>query len=352
MILKGLRIGYVPYTGDLSAPADRRRFCYYAKRRNLAFEIAKPSEAYDLVILTQRADLSVWHKYCNGNAGLVYDAIDSYLAIPQWDLKGKLRGLSKFVTRQSRYLQLNHQRAIQQICQRADAVICTTEEQKKCILPFCENIHIILDFHANDIRVVKTNYSCGDVFNFVWEGLASSGIPFDLFREILDPIGRQRRIALHLVTDLAYYRYHDKYVKCDTVEQARKVFADFTGAVYLYQWNAQLLSSIISGCDLALIPIPLNDAFRAGKPENKLVLFWRIGVPTVVSATPAYERVMQRCGLPMACRTLSEWHTTIEKYMDDESARRHTGETGRRFAEENYGEEVLLKRWDTLFDSL
>ena len=38
--LKKLKIGYVPMSRDLKHPGDRRRFLYYAKQRNINFEIA------------------------------------------------------------------------------------------------------------------------------------------------------------------------------------------------------------------------------------------------------------------------------------------------------------------------
>jgi glycosyltransferase involved in cell wall biosynthesis len=352
MILQNLRIGYVPATSDLSAPSDRRRFCYYARKRNLRFEIAEPSKTYDLVVLNQRADLSIWHNYRKGNAKIVYDAIDSYLAVRSGDVKGKLRGWSKFLTRQSRYPQLDYRRAVQQMCRRADAVVCSTEEQKKLILPFCGNVHRILDFQAGDITRIKTDYACGEVFSFVWEGLASSGIPMDMLREILEPIRHRRKIALHLVTDLTYFRFHDLYVKCNTVDQVHRTFNGFANKVYLYQWNAHMLSQIVCACDLALIPIPLDDAFRTGKPENKLILFWRMGIPVVTSATPAYERVMQQCGLSMACKNPQDWQETIGRYMNDDGMRRYAGQIGRRFAEDYYSEEKILRRWDDVFSSL
>ena len=40
MNLKELKIGYVPYLPDLSQPADRRRFPFFAKTNNVPFEIA------------------------------------------------------------------------------------------------------------------------------------------------------------------------------------------------------------------------------------------------------------------------------------------------------------------------
>ena len=37
----------------------------------------------------------------------------------------------------------------------------------------------------------------------------------------------------------------------------------------------------------------MNDPMMVGKPKNKLLLFWRMGLPTLVSAIPSYKRAMQ-----------------------------------------------------------
>jgi len=348
MNFNDIRIGYVPFSKRFSHPADRRRFCYYAQKRNIKFETAKPSEAYDLIVLTENADLSVWYDYHKGKAKIIYDLIDSYLSIPRWNPKDLLRGVAKYVTRQSRYLRLDYRKAIEEMCKRADAVICTTDEQKQEILHYCKNVHIILDIHNSAIRLVKTDYSSEDVFNFVWEGFPENIETFYEIREVFKHLKIKHNIALHVVTDLEYGRFMRKYWKVNTKDVAHKFFNN----VYIYEWNEQLLSTIITACDMALIPIPLNDPLYKGKPENKLLLFWRMGVPTVVSATPAYERTMQRCSLPMACRSQEEWIVTLEKYIVDKSARQEAGQRGRAFVEENYSEEKILASWDNLFSTV
>ena len=91
--LRELRIGYAPCSTTFEAPGDRRRFCYYAKKRNIPFEIARPSQAYDIVVVTQTADVSLWRQYPRERAKIIFDFVDSYLAIPRFDLKGLLRGV-------------------------------------------------------------------------------------------------------------------------------------------------------------------------------------------------------------------------------------------------------------------
>lgn len=343
-----VRIGYVPCSSKLNLPGDRRRFCHYANKRKIKFEIARPFHDYDFIIVTERADKSVWAKYRRAKAKIIYDFVDSYLAVPRYDLKGILRGLAKYISRESRYPELNYWKAIENMCRRADAVICSTEEQKQDILKFCKNVHIVLDFHNNVVQKVKYDYSSGDIFKFVWEGLPYNIGSLFQIKDVLKQLQTRHKIALHIVTDLEYYKYMGRYCRQNIGTLTRKLFDN----VVLHEWNEDTCASIITGCDLALIPISLSDSLAAGKPENKLLLFWRMGLPVVVSATPAYSRAMQRCGLPMACRTKTEWLKTLEKYIKHKSARSEAGERGRAFSENYCGQEKTLASWDEVFRSV
>ena len=77
-----------------------------------------------------------------------------------------------------------------------------------------------------------------------------------------------------------------------------------------------------------------------------------MGVPTITSATPAYERAMAKAGLSMACHDKNEWLDNLEKYMTDETARRTAGVAGKALADSAYGEEIILHKWDKLLNSL
>jgi hypothetical protein len=354
MRLKDLKIGYAPLSKKFDHPGDLRRFCYFAEKRNIKFEHANPSEVYDLVVLTQNADISIWSEYQKENCKIIYDFVDSYLNVPRWNLKGLLRGSAKYIAGQSRYLRLNHWKALQAMCKRADGVACSTEEQKKSILPSCDNVHVILDFHFNLMRSTKVDYSAGKPFNLVWEGLPGNlKFVFDI-SEVLEELSAKYDIAFHAVTDLSYGKYMRNYCIRSTLPLANKIFKNS----YVHEWKTENLASTVSSFDLAIIPIPLNKPFgldnslAIGKPENKLLLLWRMGMPTVVSATPAYQRVMDQCGLPMTCRTQDEWFNTLEKYMNDETLRREAGQNGKFFVENNYSEDILLSKWDDLISSV
>lgn len=349
MDLSRLRVGYVPYSKSLDRPGDKRRFVHYAKARNIKFEIADPQKKYDLVVLSQAADLSIWSNYdLNGRSKVVYEAINSYLAVPKGEIKGRLRGLAKFVSRKSKYPRLNEWKSIKAMCKRADAVVCSTAEQRTDIQPYCSNVHVILDVHSRVSNRVKTNYELGDVFNIVWEGMADNAYQFNLLKSVLREIDTRHEIALHLVTDLAFYKYLGKYGKKHTSETLKGLCK----RVYIYEWNELMCSEIVCASDLAIIPIDTSNPLALGKPENKLLLLWRMGIPVVTSATPSYNRAMLKAGLDATCLSHEDWISNIENCITCAKSRRENGLAGKRLAETEYSEQLTLDKWDKLFETL
>lgn len=346
------RVGFSALRNDFTRPDARRRFAHFARMRGLPFEAALPDVPYDLVVSTMGGDLSVWSKLPR-TTKLVLDFVDSYFAIPRSDAKARARGLIKFAIGHTRSLHVDYRALMEAACRRADAVVCCTEEQRQSILPFCDNVHPILDFQPETQFATKPDWRAGDPFNVVWEGLPQNLGEFTVVAGVLRELKKRRRIALHLVTDLELARVSTDVLKQPTQRFVKKLLG--FGDVFLYQWNHRTLSAIATACDLAVIPLRLDDAFAAGKSENKLILFWRMGVPVVASATNAYRRAVEGAGLAQLgtlCATPEEWTRAIERMMDDEGARREAAEKGRRFAEAEHGEARLAERWDQALASV
>jgi len=346
--LNQVSIGYIPISNSLNSPGDKRRFPYYACKRNLHFEIADPSKNYDLVVLTQGADLSVWSQERSERPVIVYDFIDSYLAIPKSNLKGLSRGLAKFLSGQSKYLKLNYWNAIADMCSRADAVVCSTEEQKSDILKYCSNVHIILDAHSCVARSIKTDYTCNRPFRLVWEGLPQNIGSLRLLSIALNQLRDAYPIEVHIVTDQFYNRFLGKYGRSNILNLAKKMFSD----VHFHEWNESTVSDIICSCDLAVIPLDLSDPFAAGKPENKLLLLWRMGMPVITSSTPAYLRAMNSAGMNYTAKDDQDWLALLMKLIQNYDYREKAGLMGKTYVQNKYSETNLLAQWDSLFATL
>lgn len=343
-----MRIGYAPYGRDLTSPADRRRFPYYAEKRGIAFELADPESAYDVVIVTPRADLRRWTAYRPGEAKLVFDIVDSYLDIPRTNPKAILRGPAKFAAGESSTPFFSWRRALERVLERADAATCATPEQARAIERFCANVHPILDFQTNLISAVKQDYAAGAPFKLVWEGLGENVRWFSEIAAPLAELASRRPLQLHLATAVRFKQLSQRFWVRDTIEIARRWFDD----VRIHPWTEGGVAGVATACDLAVIPLPLDRPFERGKPESKLVSFWRMGMPTITSATPAYRRVMDAAGQRLYCASEAEWREALERLAGDRDARERAGRAGREFADAEYADERLLAKWDRMLESL
>jgi glycosyltransferase involved in cell wall biosynthesis len=343
-----MRIGYAPYDSTLRQPADRRRFPYYAERRGVSFELADPSRAYDLVVITPRADIGAWSRYRPGRAKLVFDIVDSYLAIPRTNPKAILRGPAKFAAGEARHPFFSYRRALESMMGRADAVTCATPEQAAEIEPICPNVHPILDFQSRLVGRVKNDYGSGRPFRLVWEGLGENVRWFGEVERALAQVDRSHPLVLHLITAIEYRQLVQRFWRRQTRRIAKRQF----GRVRIYQWSEEMVSVIATACDLAVIPLPLDRPLERGKPESKLVSFWRMGMPVVTSATPAYMRTMRAAEQPLHCASEAQWVEVLGRLIEDEGARERAGREGRAFAEREYGDKRLMASWDQVLDSL
>jgi hypothetical protein len=345
--LAGLRVGYSPYTPTLTHPGDRRRFVFYARQRGIEFELADPSREYDVVVLSERADIVTWARR-GPETRIVYDLIDGYLGIAPTDWKARGRGLAKFLVRETRRPALDYRAAIERMCRRADCVVCTSPLQRDDIGGLSDNVQVILDAHFDLVSDVKQSYTAVDGPNLVWEGLPENVGSLTPVASALRQTQSADTAVAHLVTDLWFHRYLSRVWRRSSVTLARRLFP----RVYLYEWNPRMLSAIVTACDLAVLPLDVSDPFLARKPENKLLLFWRMGVPVLASPSPAHEQAMESAGVDMLCRTPEEWVAKLDRYLVDEDERRAAGEQARRYVEATHTEERLLAAWDAVFESV
>lgn len=346
-MLKSVKIGVElqPFTPEM--PAFRRRFGCYLKRRGLPWELADYNKRYDLVLVHHSGDLTKWKNYAHGK--IIFDYNDDYLAINLDGVKALARGLAKFVSRRWSNLVLDYRVAYREMMKRADAMVCCTEAQRAQALPLCQNVHKILDIQADDNWKIKEEYVSSTPFNLVWEGLPSfAGL--QSLSGVIQNVQMRCPCALHLITALSGYRHLENIRKFSVKDEVAKLLP--FNNVWLYEWNPILFTKIVTACDLGIIPINMNDPFWVGKPANKLLFFWRMGMPTLVSGTPEYKAMMSAAGIDMICESEDEWVAKLDVYINDESIRRAAGQRGLAFVREHFSEEKQLAQWDQVLESV
>ena len=346
MKLTQARIGYAGYSRDFSAPGDRRRFAAHAKAKGLAFEYANIARDYDLLLLTHNADIPGWTERKKRNPGLklVFELADSYFT--RTKLAGRyLKGLARRVLGVDSRLSRDFLSTLISACEAADAVICSTDEQAQTIRRFNRNVVTSFDWFGDDIGAPKTDYRRGEKLRLVWEGQSTTLKNLRSIRDVLNDL--RDKIELHVVTDPTVYRYFGRFLPHPSKDLLEGIECD----VHFHEWDRATFSQRITDADLAIIPIDPADAFARGKPENKLVMLWQLGMPVLTSDTPAYRRAMEGSGLDLVCSDSADWRTKLERMTAaSDSEREELARHARVFAERAYSKDEFLKRFDRAFE--
>ncbi|HJO79497.1 MAG TPA: hypothetical protein QGI67_02770, partial [Acidimicrobiales bacterium] len=145
-----------------------------------------------------------------------------------------------------------------------------------------------------------------------------------------------------------------RYMNRFLVSRTEDVVSDWGIEVRLHQWSIDTLTEVARGCDIAIVPVDLADPMALGKPENRMRIFWRLGLPVVASASPANVRAASLAGLEdrVLCTTTDDWRRTLEYLHHRPDDRLAIAQAGQAAALCAYSEESLVQRWDRLFESL
>jgi glycosyltransferase involved in cell wall biosynthesis len=339
-------IKVIPINKNFNSPGDRRRFSGYLDIKKIPYVLPKSSQEGKLVFLTQGADITSWEK--NKYAYIIYDLTDSYLAIRKLNFKGWLRGLAKFFSKQHKYLQFSYWTSLENMCRRANMVICSTKEQKKTISKYNKNVKIILDMKDREAgSLKKTNYKTGKIFNLVWEGLPQNIYLLEGIAEVICELSKKYKIRINLISDPKFYLFLNKYFQKQTDKFLEKIFKDKSLFRFI-EWKAETYFKHIVNSDLAIIPTDLNDSFISGKPQNKLLLFWRLGVPVITSKSSAYKFAMHEAGLKNYCENNFQWMKEIEKMITSENLRVRNATLGYKYANYYYGNRNIINKWNAI----
>lgn len=340
-------IGYLPHGLDLERPVDRRRFPRYAAMRGLAFDVVSDWDAHETVVLSTRADVTQWVR-APDDRRIIVDLPDAFLDEP-WGPKRGGRGLAKWASGEVGRPVLRYRRAMERMLERADAVVCSTDRQAERIARHNGNVHPILDFHGEFECLPPDALSSGRL-DLVWEGLTATLPAIRPVLPALRSLAGGLEMRLHLVTDLDAPRYMNRFL----ARRTEDLVAGWGIDVELHEWSIETLTEVARRCDIAIVPVDLTNPMAVGKPENRMRIFWRLGVPVVASATPANVRAASLAGLGdrVLCSTNTDWENILKGLHARPEDRLVVAAAGQATALTTYSEESLAERWDRLFGSL
>ena len=343
----GRNLGYVPYDLRLRRPADRRRFPRYAAMRDLPFDLVSGWDRHDVIVLSSIADFTKWVE-APSDRGVVLDLPDAFLD-ERAGMRTRGRGFAKWIGGELSRPVVRYRRLVERMLDRADVVVCSTDEQAEKLARYTQNVYPILDLHG-EIECVPPRLHETDGLDIVWEGLTSTLPAVQQVLPALRALSVSGGVRLHLVTDLLAPRYMNRFRPRQTVD----LVAEWGIDIRLHQWSADKLAEVSSISDMAIVPVDLTDPMAVGKPENRMRIFWRLGLPVVASRSPSNLRAASLADVEgqVLCSSLEDWRGALESLSSRPEDRLAIASACQTVALTTYSEQSLAERWDKVFGSL
>ena len=347
--MKKLKVCYLPFSKNHEAPGDRRRVVFWA--RLTGHELTSNlNEKCDVIILSERSNFRNPLIQKNG-APVILDLIDGYLS-PTSLIEDTLRGIAKKIDGQISGPWMRFSKEIELIARTADAVVCSSIEQSNIISRFNLNTHVILDAHSEiPFQSFRKRTDMTKHLNLFWEGLPYTSYGLSYLNPALVELNKKFTIELNCVTDAESYRVLGKYWRVSTKKSLDKKLKIPSNQIKLFPWSATNLSSVSSDSHLAVLPLNTENLMQRLKPENRLLIMWRLGLPCVTSDSPAYIRLSEKIAHSFTCHTTDDWLQNIQKYMNFDLAQSQVTK-GQEYLREYHNDEVLIGKWNSAINSV
>ena len=351
-----LRIGYVPYSQDISHPADRRRIGMWSRESKTPLQITNPLDS-NVLVLSNNANLGWWIR--KAHQPVILDLVDGYLGSSPSFFKDFSRNLLRSVTGRSELKWLTYNNHLTYACRRAACVVVASPEQQQSIQHLNENIHIILDDHSEFYSQTTNQETTGhemrtaQEFRAVfWEGMGSNLQHFRNVSLQLDKWLSESGWTLFLLTEQHFTRYSTFLGKTNSIEYIQSMFPLSWNNVKLVPWSIENVVNYSKIADFAIIPINQNDKFARLKSENKLMSMWSLGLPTLTSKTPAYLRIARSITGEDFTIDESEWYSSLKKFSSNSNRRIEWQKQGNDFISLKHTRELIFEKWTKAIGSV
>jgi len=349
-------ISYIPYSLDLSHPGDRRRIKiwldYFGISVNLCEKAVKPG---DVLILSSGANLRYWSSRHNGP--VVIDLVDGYLSAKTRFTEDISRNFVRALLGKSSFRSITFTNELRRAISECSAVIVSSPEQKRSIESLNSNVVCILDDHTElQTEISEPRNSDGEDFVILWEGL---GYTLKHLFQVADQIKEfmhGKRVKLLVVTSPKFYRWSSRIGKVDTDKRLKNNFGEILENLEFIEWSIENLKMAAKRAHVGIIPLDLRDEFAVSKPENKLLSFWTLGVPTLCSPMPSYVRVLSAVEGESYLVQESEWKNSLnnifDMYLDNSSIFKLHRENWRKYLMTVHTRKILINKWHQVLQPL
>jgi hypothetical protein len=314
--------------------------------------ITDRDHSVDVIVATENADLSSAY-FTDSRVPIIFDLVDAYLS-PVNLVDDLARGIAKGISGQLSGVVKPFSHQVRDFCRYSSAVICSSPEQAEVIKSYNTNVHVILDSH-DEVPLVKPQKPRSltpDRHHILWEGQPATIRGIKFVSSVISDLSKRHQLNLDFVTDLSYYQFLNRYIQRSTHNLLIKDLGHLVSLANIVPWTPQNLLHYAKGSTAAMIPIDLSIPMQRLKPENRLLIMWRLGLPCLTSPSPAYSRVSKDAGVETICETPEVWLHKFDELLSDPIIARQQVLRGQEYLLDMHNRDSLLAKWDRAIESV
>lgn len=228
----------------------------------------------------------------------------------------------------------------------ADVVICSSPEQRERLSKWNRNVHDILDAHDEFPKLVPEEPTRSDRLSLFWEGQSVTLKHLIRLAPILKDLSISQPLQLNVVTDRLIPWIGRGGVGRDSRKVMERAYMGGDVRLNVLPWTLGNVVAAARSSSVALVPVSSADEFALAKPENRLLIAWRLGLAALVSPTPAHRRVMANAGVDGVCYTSADWRDKLHLHATEHDSMMLNARLGQRYVAETHNSPQLLRKWD------
>ena len=265
-----------------------------------------------------------------------------------------MRGVAKRITGQISGGIKPFSQHVMDFCLNSSAVICSSIEQEEVIRSYNTNTHVILDSH-DEIPLInppKVGISTTSKRRILWEGQPATIGGIKIISPAILELSKTTTLSLDFVTDEKYYQFLNRYIQRRTLNLLKRDIGQIINLVNVIPWSPENLLECARVSNIAMIPIDLSVPMQKLKPENRLLIMWRLGLPCLTSPSPAYTRVARKAEVDAICESPEKWLAKFKELLENPTFAYQEVLRGQNYLSEMHNRNVLLNKWDRAIESV
>ncbi len=110
--------------------------------------------------------------------------------------------------------------------------------------------------------------------------------------------------------------------------------------IQFVRWSPSVEVSEVQSFTIGIMPL-IDDDWARGKCSFKMLTYMAVGIPVLVSPVGMNNEVLSMGGCGLSAQSKNQWVEALIHLIDDQSARKKMGATGRSIVETHYSRKII-----------